>query len=91
VEAAEQRFSLERAELHGSLSEASTHLRFAAAVAGTADILRGAPQAGDWSLATAEALAEDSVDGMSDRAEFLGLLRLVRERHIKPVAGGVPY
>jgi Ca-activated chloride channel family protein len=91
VEAAEQRFSLARAGLHGSLREASSNLRFAAAVAGTADILRGAPQAGDWSLATAESLAEGAVDGMSDRAEFLGLLRLVRERRITPVAGGTPY
>jgi Ca-activated chloride channel family protein len=91
VEAAEQRFSLARAGLHGSLREASSNLRFAAAVAGTADILRGAPQAGDWSLATAESLAEGAVDGMSDRAEFLGLLRLVRERRVPPVAGGTPY
>ncbi len=91
VEAAEQSFSLEKARLHGSLKQASADLRFATAVAGTADILRGAPQAGDWSLATAEALAEGAVDGMSDRAEFLGLLRLVRERHASSVAGGVPY
>ncbi len=91
VEAAEQSFSLERAQLHGSLKQASADLRFATAVAGTADILRGAPQAGDWSLATAEALAEGAVDGMSDRAEFLGLLRLVRERHATSMAGGVPY
>ena len=91
VEAAEQSFSLERAQLHGSLKQASADLRFATAVAGTADILRGAPQANDWSLATAEALAEGAVDGMSDRAEFLGLLRLVRERHASSVAGGVPY
>ena len=89
VEAAEQRFSLERARLHPSMKGASADLRFAAAVAGTADILREAPQAGDWSLATAEALAEDSVDGLSDRAEFLGLLRLVRERHAPSVASGL--
>ncbi len=92
VEAAEQRFSLPKSELRASLKDASADLRFATAVAGTADILRGAPQANDWSLATAEALAEGSVDGMSDRAEFLGLLRLVRERQAPSVAGGnVPY
>jgi Ca-activated chloride channel family protein len=91
VEAAEQSFSLPKSELHASLKDASADLRFATAVAGTADILRGAPQTNDWSLATAEALAEGSVDGMSDRAEFLGLLRLVRERQASSVAGGTPY
>jgi Ca-activated chloride channel family protein len=91
VEAAEQSFPLEREQLHGALRESSADLRFAAAVAGTADILRGAPQAGDWSLATAESLAEDSVDGMSDRAEFLGLLRRARELHATSMARGVPY
>ncbi|MFY0528575.1 vWA domain-containing protein [Archangium gephyra] len=91
VEAAEQRFSLARAGLHGSLHEASANLRFAAAVAGTADILRGAPQAGDWSLATAESLAEGAVDGMSDRAEFLELLQKVRVRHARSMASGGPY
>ena len=91
VEAAEQRFSLERARLWDSLEAASADLRFAAAVAGTADILRGAPQAGDWSLATAERLAEGAVEGLSERAEFLGLLRLVRERRATTTArGGVP-
>jgi Ca-activated chloride channel family protein len=91
VEAAEQSFSLEKSQLHASLKEASADLRFATAVAGTADILRGAPQANDWSLATAEALAEGAVDGLSDRAEFLGLLRLVRERQAPSMAGGIPY
>jgi Ca-activated chloride channel family protein len=88
VEAAEQRFPFERQQLHPSLAAASADLRFATAVAGTADILRGAPQASDWSLATAEALAEEAVEGLSDRAEFLGLLRLVRERRTPSVAGG---
>ncbi|MET0405519.1 MAG: von Willebrand factor type A domain-containing protein [Cystobacter sp.] len=77
--ATERSFSLEHASLRPTLDEASAGLRFAAAVAGTADILRGAPQAQTWSLATAEALAEQSVDGHADRAEFLGLLRRVRE------------
>jgi Ca-activated chloride channel family protein len=90
VEAAEQSFSLPKSQLQASLQQASADLRFATAVAGTADILRGAPQANDWSLATAEALAEGAVDGMSDRAEFLGLLRLVRERKLTSVADGVP-
>jgi Ca-activated chloride channel family protein len=91
VEAAEQQFPLERSQLHAVLRQASANLRFAAAVAGTADLLRGAPQASDWSLATAESLAEGAVEGMSDRAEFLGLLRMVRERTATSTARGVPY
>jgi len=90
VEAAEQRFPFAREQLHRMLADASANLRFATAVAGTADILRGAPQASDWSLAIAEALAEEAVEGQSDRAEFLGLLRLVRERRTPSMAGGIP-
>ncbi|MCP3141719.1 vWA domain-containing protein [Pyxidicoccus xibeiensis] len=94
VEAAEQRFLLERAAVGKSLREASADLRFAVAVAGTADILRGAPQAGDWSLATAEALAEGALEGQADREEFLRLLRQVRERHsarVSQVPGNTTY
>jgi Ca-activated chloride channel family protein len=79
TEAAEQSFPFERSRLHETLASASSDLRFATAVAGTADILRGAPQASDWSLATAEALAEGALDGMPDRQEFLALLRRVRQ------------
>ncbi|XXF77115.1 von Willebrand factor type A domain-containing protein [Myxococcaceae bacterium GXIMD 01537] len=78
VEAAERTFGFERAQLRASLEAASADLRFAAAVAGTADILRGAPQAEGWSLATAEALAEGALDGFSERQEFLTLLREAR-------------
>ena len=85
-EAAEQRFALDVAHVHPSLEEASAGLRFAAAVAGTADLLRGAPQAGDWSLATSEALAEGALEGFEDREEFLSLLRRVRELRASPVS-----
>ncbi len=78
-EAAEQSFGFERSQVRESLAKASADLRFATAVAGTADILRGAPQAEDWSLATAEALAEGALDGLEDREEFLTLLRRVRK------------
>ena len=91
TEASEQRFTLSRSQLHRSLREASSNLRFAAAVAGTADILRGSPHASQWSLATAESLAEGAVEGMSERSEFLGLLRAVRERNAASVAGNTPY
>jgi Ca-activated chloride channel family protein len=79
VEASEQRFGIEREQLRASLDAASKDLRFAAAVAGTADVLRGAKPASDWSLATAEALAEGAVDDLQDRAEFVTLLRRVRQ------------
>ncbi|QSQ28592.1 von Willebrand factor type A domain-containing protein [Pyxidicoccus parkwayensis] len=78
-EAAEQRFTLERDRVRASLNKASADLRFAAAVAGTADLLRGAHEASDWSLATAESLAEGALDGQEDRREFLTLLHRVRE------------
>ncbi|MFP2906503.1 vWA domain-containing protein [Pyxidicoccus sp. 3LFB2] len=79
AEAAEQRFPLERHHVHASLKEASSDLRFATAVAGTADVLRGAPQAADWNLVRAESLAEDALDDRPERQEFLSLLRRVRE------------
>ncbi|MCY1019917.1 vWA domain-containing protein [Pyxidicoccus sp. MSG2] len=77
-EAAEQRFTLERHQVHASLAEASSDLRFAAAVAGTADLLRGAREASGMSLETAESLVEDALDDQQDREEFLSLLRRVR-------------
>jgi Ca-activated chloride channel family protein len=78
-EAAEQSFSVSREQLSARLADASADMRFATAVAGTADILRGAPQASDWSLAVAEELAQGATDGLEDREEFVSLLRRVRE------------
>jgi Ca-activated chloride channel family protein len=78
-EAAEQSFSFPREQLHAKLTDSSADMRFATAVAGTADMLRGAPQASDWSLAVAEDLAQGAVEGMDDREEFVSLLRRVRE------------
>ncbi len=86
TEAAEQSFRYERSQLRESLAQASADLRFATAVAGTADILRGAPQAEDWSLATAEELAEGALDGQADREEFLSLLRRARRIGTRPVS-----
>ncbi len=85
-EAAEQRFGLDAGSVHASLEDASADLRFAAAVAGTADLLRGASQSRDWSLATAEALAEESLEGREDREEFLSLLRRVRQLRTQAVS-----
>jgi Ca-activated chloride channel family protein len=87
-EAAEQSFSFPREQMHRKLTDASADLRFATAVAGTADILRGAPQASDWSLAVAQELAEGAVEGMADREEFISLLRQVREAKMTTVSQG---
>jgi Ca-activated chloride channel family protein len=78
-EAAEQSFSVSRQQLSTRLENTSADMRFATAVAGTADILRGAPQASDWSLAVAEELAKGATDRFEDREEFVALLRRVRE------------
>jgi Ca-activated chloride channel family protein len=88
TEAAEQSFSFARKQLHTKLADASADMRFATAVAGTADILRGAPQASDWSLTVAEDLAQSATDGMEDREEFVSLLRRVREAKMLSISGG---
>jgi Ca-activated chloride channel family protein len=88
TEAAEQSFSFPREQFHTKLADASADMRFATAVAGTADILRGAPQASDWSLAVAEDLAQSATDGMEDREEFVSLLRRVREAKMLSISGG---
>jgi Ca-activated chloride channel family protein len=87
-EAAEQSFSFPREQLHAKLTDSSADMRFATAVAGTADMLRGAPQASDWSLAVAEDLAQGAVEGMEDREEFVSLLRRVREAKMLNVSSG---
>ncbi|AGC48271.1 von Willebrand factor type A domain-containing protein [Myxococcus stipitatus DSM 14675] len=78
-EAAEQPFHLERSQVRDSLSSASADLRFAIAVAGTADLLRGTTPNDDRSFARLHALAADAVDGQEDREEFLTLLGKLRE------------
>jgi len=88
TEAAEQSFGFTREQFHTKLADASADMRFATAVAGTADILRGAPQASDWSLAVAEDLAQSATDGMEDREEFVSLLRRVREAKMLSISGG---
>lgn len=78
-EAAEQRFNLERNQVRESLATASADLRFAIAVAGTADLLRGTTPNDDRSFARLHALAADATDGQDDREEFLTLLGKLRE------------
>ncbi|MCY1047011.1 von Willebrand factor type A domain-containing protein [Corallococcus sp. bb12-1] len=78
TEAKEQAFPLTNANMKASLEAASSDFRFAAAVAATADILRAAPAAEGWSLATAQKLAESAVGGDSDRTEFVKLIGQAR-------------
>ncbi|RKH11002.1 DUF3520 domain-containing protein [Corallococcus sp. CA053C] len=78
TEAKEQAFPLTRSQLKASLEAASPDFRFAVAVGATADILRAAPAAEGWSLATAQKLAESAVGTDSDRTEFVKLITQAR-------------
>ena len=78
TEAKEQAFPLTRANLKPSMEAASSDFRFAVAVAATADILRAAPAAEGWSLATTQKLAEGAVAGDADRTEFVRLIGQAR-------------
>ena len=91
VEAAEQRFFLERAQVRESLDQASSDLRFAVAVAGAADLLRGVnTEDEDRGFSRVQSLAEDATDGQPDRLEFVSLLREARALTSQRVAT-VPY
>lgn len=77
--AREQAFSFGRDRLYGSMASAPADFRFASAVAGTADILRGNPAAEGWSLAMAQALAEGATEGLAERKEFASLVSRARQ------------
>lgn len=76
--AKEQAFSFGADRVREAIEEASPDFRFAAAVAGTADILRGNPQTEGFSLATAELLARGSAGDNADRQEFVKLVQKAR-------------
>jgi Ca-activated chloride channel family protein len=76
--AQEQSFNFGRERVRESIDEASADLRFAAAVAGTADILRGNPQSESFSLAKMEQLAKGSAGDNADRQEFVKLVQKAR-------------
>ena len=78
TEASEQSFPFEQKLMRPTLDAASTDFRFALSVAATADVLRGAPSAKGWSMATIQKLAEGAVDGQSDRQEFTKLVARAR-------------
>jgi Ca-activated chloride channel family protein len=74
-----------------SLADASTELKFAAAVAVSADILRGNPAASDWNLAKAIALAAQNTRGLADRKEFVSLMEAAQRARVAPVAANNTY
>src|SRR5690606_8870778 len=67
--ALEQSFSFGPDRIAKRLDQASTDLRFATAVAGTADILRESPDAAGFSLARAIELARGSTGGNAERED----------------------
>lgn len=77
-EAKEQAFNFGRDRINESLQSASADLRFAASVAGTADILRGNPQSESFSLAAMEQLAKGAAGENADRQEFVSLIHQAR-------------
>jgi Ca-activated chloride channel family protein len=79
--------TISRDELKPSLEQASTELRFAAAVGGAADILRGNAAASDFTLARARSLAAGATAGRPEREEFVALLGRALELTRRPVAG----
>ncbi len=78
TEASEQQFRFGRDRLASSLEAASKDLQFATAVAATADVLRGNPDAVRFGLGAVERLAAGSTEGDRDREEFVSLLRKAR-------------
>ena len=75
----EQAFPFGREQVASSLEAVSADFRFATAVAGAADVLRGNPASGGFTLAQAEKLASKSTDGMAEREEFVQLVHRARE------------
>ena len=65
---------VERSAIARTLAAASTELRFAAAVGGAADILRGNAPASDFTLAKARELAASATNGAPERLELVQLL-----------------
>ena len=74
TEAFEVHTPISAAAIHATLAASSTELRFCAAVALAADILRENPAASDWTLAKAIALGEGASNGIPERLEFIRLL-----------------
>jgi Ca-activated chloride channel homolog len=77
--------SISRESVTHALSEGSSDLRFASAVALGADVLRGNSVSG-WTLDEIADLAQDSAGGNEQRREFVEMLRSARGLKARPVA-----
>ena len=73
--AAEQTFSLNGQHFKSKLSQASKDFQFASAVAGFAELLRKSPYSKHLSFDLIHEVAQGSLDGKSDRKEFLALVK----------------
>jgi Ca-activated chloride channel homolog len=87
VEAFEVKTAISAKSIRPSLAQSSTELRFAAAVAMGADILRGNVAASDWSLAKVSQLAAESANDVPERLEFVALIE--KAHKLVQAAGGL--
>ena len=69
-----------------TFASAPADLRFATAVAGFADLLRGAEDAQRWSLAQIAEVARATAGGDADRRELVGLIEAARRLRGEPAA-----
>jgi Ca-activated chloride channel family protein len=77
--AVEQAFMLEPRAIVDDRALAPSDLRFAVAVAGFAEILRGSPNALTWRFEDVAALARGASANKAERLELLGLVEKARE------------
>jgi Ca-activated chloride channel family protein len=82
--AAESAFPLKPENVTSSFEAASKDLRFAVAVAASAEIFRESPWAKEWSLAKAEQIAKQASEpGNAERQEFLALIHRAQSIYTK--------
>lgn len=77
-EAVEQVFALDPERIESQFSRARPDVRFAVAVAGFAELLRGSPHALLWKFEEVERSARGAADGRNERAELVELVRKAR-------------
>ncbi len=83
--ATEQAFTFGDEAMAHSFASAPTDLRFAFAVAGFADVLRGAEDAEHWDLAQLQTIASQAAGTDADRKELVSLIQRARD-----LRGGTP-
>ena len=64
---------------HATIDDAPANLRWAAAVAGFAEILRRSPHARGWTLETVQRLARNAEWGQAEQREFMSLVRRTQQ------------